>query len=300
MSDKRSPDRASQEQTAKQRKSSRRRFAFGRFSTNDGYPTVFRPQIGAFGDRSDSKRGLFALILAAIATLIVANSAPMDAVVRQLQSEPAMAAAAVPRDPSVEFASFLPIFGPEAVAACNQRCAVGGLSGCERSCKKLSLVEYPKHLDLSQARIESDAKNILGSCSLLAAPGKEFTQLSDWRKNAVSAMSILRSANKTPIRDDFATARLFYSDLGRIISNLRRPPAAHSGDKESQLTEKIVRTSCVRANYTLTELALVLAQQDNIEPDIHYYNELSRLLRRPIADAEVALFKESDALLPRK
>ncbi|MFN8389706.1 MAG: hypothetical protein U0136_05400 [Bdellovibrionota bacterium] len=273
--------------------------------SGQGYPTVFRPQIGAMGGRIEisPKPGFIALFVAALLTMIVANSAPMDAVVEKLQSDRPTAIASTTFDSAVQTSIFQPLFGPQAVAACVRQCSASTSDDsvpCERSCQKLSLTEYAHRITFVEARPETDAKRIVASCEDSDLSLLEYSNQLEWEEHVISAVNTLRDASGKVASGDFAKSRLLYGATSETVATLRRPPAVSPNEKEAILTEKLIRASCLRAHHTLTELALVLVQQSGDQYSVRYYSELNQLLRPHMVQAEVGVIKDAKTILSKK
>jgi hypothetical protein len=271
-----------------------------------GYPTVFRPQIGAVGGYVESgpRSGFIALFIAALCTLIVANSAPMDAVVRTLQSERPMAVASTAYDSDAPQSIFRPLFGPQAVSNCMKSCEASASSTdvnpCERACQKLSLTEYAHRITYVDSRPATDAKRIIASCQSSDLRISSYDDELEWEEQAIAATSVLQKAEARSVSGDFAKARLLYGSAVDIVSQLQRPPSSSPNEKETQLTENLIRAACLRAHHTLTELALVLVQQSSDRYSVRYYSELNQLIRPVMVKAETSVIKDAKSVLPKK
>lgn len=271
-------------------------------AANGGYPTIFRPQVGAVGGNTNfqAKRGgNVALFVTALVTIIAANSAPMDKLVHALQAErPTASATQIDQTPPMR-SIFQPLFGPEAVNRCAETCResnVESVSACERACAKLSLSEYARRILVVDDTPELDVERIVLSCERTPLPDRRHDNRMEWETEARSAVQLMKSVSTAAPSGDFAKSRLFFADLSSVLTELRLPPGATSESKERAVTDRLLRATCLRAHLTLTELALVLVRQNGDEFSHRYYSRLKKLLHPPTIRAEETALKNGKTL----
>lgn len=272
-------------------------------SVSSGYPTIFRPQVGAVGGDTEfrPRTSAFALFVTALVTIIVANSSPMDRVVQALQSERPMAVAAATQDtgPEHSMSIFEPLFGPDAVRECRASCVyarVEDTDSCERGCTKLSLSEYARKVRLIDTTPELDAERIALSCNQNPLSEARFAERSGWENEVATTVETLKGVGLMAPGGDFANARLLYERLTSSLGALHLPPPSKTDARDSAVTEKLLRASCLRAHSALTELALVLVRQNGDEYSHRYYARLKQLLLPTTIRAEEAALKDAKAL----
>lgn len=269
-----------------------------------GYPTLFRPEVGAVGGSIDHnpKASPFALILVAALTLVVANSSPMDKLVQMIQSERATAQASTWIPERKAPALFSPLFGPTAVLECHSNCdsrAENEILSCKKNCEALSLAEFAKQ-GTAPRSAELDANQIVDSCMSNPLEKARVLPGADSIPELKSSLAVFQKIAESKASGDFATARLQLSQLTKLMGTLKFPAASPSSKKQEELTEKVLRASCLRAHLSLTEIARILTHQNSDEWSERYFTALATFVRQPIAKLETELKKEDRPSNSRK
>jgi len=264
------------------------------------YPTLFRPQIGAVGGRTEfvAKTNNAALLIAAIATLIVANSGPMDRLVHALQFDHPTAYAAIPpQTKAVAQSLFVPMFGPAAVKSCESSCAGhegAALQKCETDCSRLSLSGYPS---LNHSAKE-DGAIIVDSCVDTPMTAERSISQSAWQSATRSSYDLLRGVTVKPLTGDFAKNRLALKQLTGLLDSVTLPPP--SGERRLQeFTENLARSACLRAHLSLVDIGIILAEQASDQNGTRFYSSVKQSIVRALPAVETPVGKQAKVLLAK-
>lgn len=263
-------------------------------------PTQITHRTALHGPRPYSP-SLFALLFAAASTMVIANSPPMDKLIMLLQRDNATARAST-FDPRGVSALFAPLFGPQAVETCSEQCtAQHSHAVCQQICQKLSLSEYAHRIRLNESSPESDALRISRSCIVPEQSMTQFTAPDRWEPAARSAVSTLQEFSAHPPVGDFARSRLALDRLRPVMQSLALPADGDRSETQRQAaTRELLEASCLRAHHALSELAVILSDQNKDPFSVRYYADLARRLGKAATDAELQATKDAQPLLQKQ
>lgn len=192
--------------------------------------------------------------------------------------------------PSQRYDFITPLFGAQAVSLCKWRCAQTRSGGekelCEQGCRYFSLVNYGRRVVLREDEWgpKNDIKVISAQCLEQEIDPEAHRLEKDWRTRVRQALNSIREANPSSTLGDFKAARERFLDFFEINRKLMMPPSREK--KANELTENIIRATCLRAHLTLSEMALsvVKTRSDKFSED--YYSEVWRSLEQKTIAAE--------------
>ena len=235
-------------------------------------------------------------VVAAVVTFSVSKSSPVEHLITSLQLYHPSAQAR-PMFETRSDSAIDPLFGPQAVEACLGGCSareVSNPSACEQACARLSLAEYPRRITMDDVDAKTDAERVIVSCITSTVPQSAAIDESAWREKVSAAVASIEQAPRDSRGSDFGGARLIYQTLLETTDQLRLPPSL---DKTARaFTEKLVRSSCLRANLALSELGLVIVHQNKDSFSERYYRTFQRTLKQETYAAEQRMLNEARSL----
>ena len=235
-------------------------------------------------------------IVAAVVTFSISKSSPVEHLITALQLyHPA--AQARPMFESAGDSLIEPLFGPQAVEACLGGCSARDVSDptlCQQACARLSLAEYPRRITLDDIDAKADAERVIVSCITSTVPSSTTMDEATWRSEVLATVERIERAPRDSRGSDFGVARLIYQQLLETANQLRVPTTLDKSERS--FTEKLLRSSCLRANLALSELGLVIVHQNRDSLSERYYRTFQRTLKQETFAAEQRLLNEARSL----
>jgi hypothetical protein len=203
-------------------------------------------------------------------------------------------------EPEHRYDFITPLFGAQAVSLCKWRCGQIRSGGekelCEQGCRYFSLVNYGRRVSLKAEEWgpKNDIKMILAQCLEQEVDAEAHRLDKEWRTRVRQAARNIREANSSSTLGDFKAARERYLDSFEINKKLMMPPSREK--RASELSENIIRATCLRAHLTLSEMALgiVKTRSDKFSED--YYSEIWRSLEQKTTAAEKKVLSDERAI----
>lgn len=232
-----------------------------------------------------------------VITIVILTSKPVEQLILDLKSYNSNATALTAasendKDPFVE-----PLFGPVAVRSCLSGClnkSDAVQTACKRACQRLSLSEYPRRITLSDPDPALDAATIKSRCLDKTIRRTVSDSRGAWQREMKSALALLSQTSSSSGIEDFGKKRLSFNALFDISSSLRLP--VQGSEEELALTGDLIRGTCLRANLTLAELALMIVKQNSDSLSRRYYSRLHKILQPATESWESNLFNQATAL----
>ncbi len=187
-----------------------------------------------------------------------------------------------------------PLFGSLAIERCAERCNSNNwndpaaFKACNRGCKRLNLTAYGRRITVKPLDAKQDAERIAFDCLRQPINVPRFDSLELWQAKTRQAMdSLFQAAAKGGDTDKLGASKVYYKDILRSHEQLRLPPISQV--EKDPLTESLIRTTCLRTQLALTEVALGLVQERNDEFSWEFYRKLHQTLKPRVIDAESQL-----------
>lgn len=221
-------------------------------------------------------------------TLLISSSDPMERLITNLESSNATAIALPSRSTDTHSYFIEPLFGPLAVKQCRSHCdrrRGSAQETCLRSCERFSMSEYGRRITAEQASATADANSIVKRCRSKEIPSTYFASQESWLTETKAAGKLLQKAANSRKISDFGRTRLLYNNLFDVNTNLRLPPKgsdAGGSSENSQLSQKLIRATCMRAHLALTELGILMAKESADDFSRRYFRDLHQTLRGKI------------------
>ena len=236
-------------------------------------------------------------VIAAVVTFSVSKSRPVEHLITVLQLYHPSAQARPLYEMSSDSQIIEPLFGPQAVEACLGGCSAREVADplvCQQACARLSLAEYPRRITLDDVDAKADAERVIVSCITSTAPPSEHVDVATWRTEAAKAVALIEQSPRDSRGSDFGAARLIYQQLREVTEQLRAPTSIEKSERA--FTEKLLRTSCLRANLALSELGLTIVHQNRDSFSERYYRAFQRTLKPETFAAEQRMLNEARTL----
>ncbi len=163
-----------------------------------------------------------------------------------------------------------PLFGPEAVLACQGRCA--GWSGddfpvCRESCARYSFAIYGRRVTARPLRPDADGEAIIKSCSQYSAPRQRAGSELAWRESAAKFLSVL-DVNK---QSAFSLQQQYQTLIDTGEQFALPPISLKNWDRDAR---ELLHIGCLRSHQLLTEMAMRESRGFSDEYSLAFYTQL--------------------------
>ncbi len=190
-----------------------------------------------------------------------------------------------------------PRFGELAVSDCRDRCsgkAPKHQEACRSSCKRLLLRSYGRRITLEPLDPESDADKLIRSCTMPDITLDEHLVSSDWEEETLRSLDLLKELAASKKIVNLGVARTRLPKILAISNDSKFPPGGT--EAEIELSKKLVRTSCLYAHLTLSEMGIKTAQANSDSFSERYYIKMRRKLLNAAHESDAPLFSQAASL----
>jgi hypothetical protein len=190
---------------------------------------------------------------------------------------------------------FKPGFGAEAEQHCRIMCTASnegtGREACLRDCARFRLSKFGRRITLEPLDAKSDARQWARSCVSDPIALRPHSSAVGWEEDIEAAAYVLSRATRLSSTTSEGTVQTLYDRLLQSARHLRAPPGG--GERETALSEGMLRVSCLRSGAVLAALGQAFADKRSDSFSAQYYQQFRNEMDAQASPREASVLQQA-------